>query len=132
MRVFQALAASGILALAACGDLSGDIERAKQGALEAGEEALSAGMEQVDTRTACLLAGQSEAFCGCLSERLGDNLTPEQVGALAEAIRSTVSGQPADTAAEPSEDMNAHTREALIQCTVASGIESATSESGAN
>lgn len=132
MRIVRVLSLAAMLALAACGDLSGDLERAKHGAIEAGQDALSAGMEQVDTRTACLLSGQSEVFCTCLSERLGDDISPEQIAALADAVRSTLSGDRADATTEASETLNAQTREALVQCSVQAGIEGAAGEGGAN
>lgn len=119
-----------VLGLAACGDIEGDIERAKQGAIDAGQEALNAGAEVLDTRTACLLAGQSEAFCGCLSERLGADITPEHVEALTEAVRTSLDGQTIDVASDPAAGIAPSTREAVVQCAARATIEGAVQEGG--
>lgn len=128
MKIALLLLAAAALALTACGEVDNEIERAKQGALEAGQEALNAGADVLDTRTACLLAGQSEAFCGCLSERLGSDITPEHVGALSAAVRATLEGQPLETASQPSDGVDAQTREALVQCATRAAIEGAVTE----
>jgi formylmethanofuran:tetrahydromethanopterin formyltransferase len=124
------LAATAV-ALAACGDLNADLERAKQGATALGKEALNVGADVLDTRNACLLAGQSESFCGCLSERLGSDITPEHVQALTEMVRKSVEGEAAETAAESVSGIDAQSREAVVQCAARSAVEGAISE-GAN
>lgn len=125
---FGFLLTATALALAGCGDINTEIERAKQGAIEAGQDALNAGADVLDTRTACLLAGQSEAFCGCLSGRLGSDITPEHVEALSAAVRATLEGQPLETASQSSGGVNAQTREALVQCATRAAIEGAVTE----
>jgi hypothetical protein len=136
MRVRLLFAAFAFVGLAACGDLNADLERAKQGAVELGQEALNAGAEVLDTRSACLLAGQSASFCGCLSERLGPDLTGEHVEALKEMVRATVNGQAPPTAAESADGVNpqsleAQSREAIVACAARAAIEGAATE-GAN
>ncbi|MBL8551010.1 MAG: hypothetical protein JNJ73_13570 [Hyphomonadaceae bacterium] len=116
------------LALAACGEINSEIDRAKQGAIEAGQDVLNAGAGVLDTRTACLLAGQSEAFCGCLSERLGSDITPEHVEALSAAVRATLEGETLETASQASEGVDAATREALVQCATHAAIEGVVAE----
>ncbi len=122
------LVTAAALALAGCGDINAEIDRAKQGAIEAGQDALTAGADVLDTRTACVLAGQSEAFCGCLSERLGSDITPEHVEAVSAAVRATLEGQTLETASQAAEGVDAATREALVQCATRAAIEGAVTE----
>lgn len=122
--------AAALLALAACGDLNADLERAKQGAVELGQEALNAGADVLDTRSACLLAGQSASFCGCLSERLGPDLTAEHVEVLTDMVRASVSSEtPADAAEEAqSPSLESQSREAIVACATRAAIEGAVTE----
>lgn len=113
------------LTLAACGEINTEIDRAKQSAIEAGQDVFNAGAGVLDTRTACMLAGQSEAFCGCLSERLGADFRPEHVEALSAAVRATLEGQAPETASQATEGIDAATREALVQCATDVAIEGA-------
>lgn len=115
------------LALAACGD-AGDLQQAKQGAIELGEQALEAASGVVDTRTACMLAGQSEAFCGCVQERLGPDVTGEHLEALSAVVRETLGDQGVETAAQAAGDIDATTREALVQCATHAAIQGAVGE----
>ena len=117
------------LALAACGDAS-DLSQAKQDAIEMGGQALEAASGAIDTRTACLLAGQSEAFCGCVQERLGPEVTGEHLEALTTVVRETLSGQGVEIAAQSAEGLDATTREALVQCATHAAIEGAVAEAG--
>lgn len=114
----------------ACGDLSADVERAKQGAITIGEDALEASMGAVDTQTACVLAGQSEAFCGCVAERLGPDLTSEHVEALRAAVAASVSGQGLEASGDGGEPIDAATREALVQCATRAAIDGAVGQAG--
>lgn len=127
-RTFIAVAAA--LALSACGDIGADLEQAKQGALEVGQDALNAGADVLDTRTACMLAGQSAAFCGCLSDRLGADITPEHVEALTQAVRASIEGQPVEIATQTGSGVDAATRDALVQCATRAAIEGAITEGG--
>jgi len=118
-----------VLALAACGDAS-DLSQAKQDVLEMGGQALEAARGAVDTRTACMLAGQSEAFCGCVQERLGPQVTGEHVEAMTTVVRETLSGQGVEAAAQNAKGIDATTREALVQCATHAAIRGAVSEAG--
>ena len=118
------------VAATACGDLSADVERAKQGAVTTGEDALDAAIGTVDTQTACVLAGQSEAFCGCVAERLGPDLTSEHVEALRLAVAASVSGQGFEASGEGSEPIDAATRQALVQCATRAAIDGAVGDAG--
>jgi hypothetical protein len=71
--------------LAACGDAP-DFKQMKQGAADLGGQALEAASGAVDTRTACMLAGQSEVFCGCVQDRLGSKMTGEHLTTLKKVV----------------------------------------------
>mgnify|MGYP000225485672 CR=1 FL=1 len=127
------LATAALFGLAACGELNADLERAKQGAVELGQEALNAGAEVLDTRSACLLAGQSVSFCGCLSERLGPDLTAEHVEVLTDMVRASVSSESPGAAAESADgvhpqSLEAQGREAIVACAARAAIEGAVTE----
>ncbi len=111
MRTLLALVA---LALAACGQA--DLEKAKDGALDLGQQALEVAADAVDVRTACSLAGQSEAFCGCLQERAGSEISPEAIEAIGTVVRRTIAGEGMEAAVEGATGLDQRTRDALIQC----------------
>ena len=132
MKILRALFSSiAIIALAACGDLSSDLENATQEAVAIGREALEVAGGEVDTRTACMLAGQSEAFCGCLSERLGAEITPEQIGAVTDVWGATVNGETNASGENAPTATDASTRQAIVECATRAAIDGALSE-GAN
>lgn len=120
MRTVAVVAA--LLCLAACGDAPSSLEEAKQGALEIGQQAVEAAAGAVDTRTACTLAGQSEAFCGCLQERLGPEIKPEHIDAVTTVIRRTLEGQGVEAAAEGAQGIDQPTRDALVQCAASTAV----------
>lgn len=128
--MIRALTAAAAFALAACGDLDASLEEAKQGAATIGQDVLEAGLGAVDTRTACVLAGQSEAFCTCASERLGPNITGEHVDAFRTAIAATINGEPLDAADADGEAIDPATREAIVQCATTAAIQGAVNEAG--
>ena len=121
---------AAIASLVACGDLSADVERAKQGAVDLGQEALNAGADILDTRSACLLAGQSASLCGCLTERIGPDITAEHVEALTEMARARVTGEATQTAAETAPGIDAQSRDAIVQCATRAAVEGAMTEAG--
>lgn len=114
MRIL--LMSAALLALAACGEAPSTLDEAKQSAIELGQQAVNAAAGAVDTRTACTLAGQSEAFCGCLQERVGPEIQPEHVEALTTVIRRTLEGEGVEGAIEGAQNIDAPTRDALIAC----------------
>jgi hypothetical protein len=129
MKTLKLLFASvGFVALAACGDLSSDLENAKQEAAAMGREALEVAGGEVDTRSACLLAGQSEAFCGCLSERLGPEVTAEQISVVTDAVRATLAGETIAASETETASIDSTTRQAVVQCATRAAIEGAVTE----
>lgn len=124
------LLTAAAFALAACGDLGASLEEANQGAAEIAQETLEAGMGAVDTQTACVLAGQTEAFCGCVAERLGPDLTVEHVAALRDAVAASVSGEGSEASGESAQPIDAATRQALVQCATRAAIDGAAGDTG--
>ncbi|MGD9816535.1 MAG: hypothetical protein AB7Q23_02950 [Hyphomonadaceae bacterium] len=120
------IAAVAAAALAACGDLGANLEQAKQDAATLAQETIQAGAGALDTKNACMLAGQPEAFCGCLSDRLGPDASTEQLQAMTDYVRARLSGEQAEAAALGAD---AATREALLTCAASSAIEGGAVES---
>jgi hypothetical protein len=111
MRIIVAFA---MLALAACDQVN--LEEAKSGAADLGQRALEVAANAVDVRTACTLAGQSEAYCGCLQERAGSEISPEAIEAVGTVVRRTIAGEGMEAAVEGATGLDQQTRDALIQC----------------
>ncbi len=125
MRKCRVLLASvGLAGLAACGDLAADLENAKGEIADIGRDALEGVGASIDTRTACALAGQSEAFCSCISERLGPEATPKRV---TDAIRVGTTGQPASGQTDAA-GLNDATRQTFVQCVTRAAIDSSVNE----
>ena len=123
------LVASFVLALAACGDAT-DLQEVKQGALDLGGQALEAASGAVDTKTACVLAGQSELFCGCVQDSLGSEITAEHLEALKNVVGESLSGEGLPAAVEKAVDVDPKTRETLAQCATKAAVEGAIGEAG--
>lgn len=115
------------LGLAACGE-AGDALKTTAGAVA--DSALGAVSQAVDTKTACMIAGQGEPFCGCLQDTLGAELDGERLRALADAVARTlgVGGLAAATGEESAAD--AETKNAMIQCAARAAAEGAIGEAG--
>jgi hypothetical protein len=126
MRLLAALSALALLA--AC-DVP-DVEQIQQQASEIGGQAIEAARGAVDTRTACMLAGQSEAFCGCVQERLGPEITQEHLDAITGVARRTVEGEGLETAAQEAQNIDPTTREALVQCATHAAVQGVIGEAG--
>jgi hypothetical protein len=107
--------------LAACGQAGGDAAGAAGALLETGvavaKDAAGAAAELADTRTVCVIAGQSPAFCGCLQNELGPRVDSVAVDALSTMVKSTLDGG-LTGAAEALKDVDPATREALTRCAV--------------
>lgn len=122
------IALSALTLVAAC-DVP-DIEQIQQEATEIGGQAIDAARGAVDTRTACMLAGQSEAFCGCVQERLGPEITQEHLDAITGVAQRTVEGGSLETAAEEAQNVDPATREALVQCATQAAVQGIVGEGG--
>lgn len=119
MRIFTALITA--LALAACD--AAEVDQAKQ---DIASRVLESATNVVDTRTACTFAGQSEAFCGCMQERVGPRITREHIDAITGVTREALSGEGMESAARAAEHVDPQTRDALIQCAARTAIEAGT------
>lgn len=126
MKYLIALAA--LTFVAAC-DVP-NLEQVQQDAAELGGQAMDAARGAVDTRTACMLAGQSEAFCGCVQERLGPEITQEHLDAITGVAQRTVEGGSLETAAEEAQNFDPATREALVQCATQAAVQGIVGEAG--
>lgn len=115
--------------LAACGDTTG-FQQIRQGALDLGGQALEAATGVVDTRTACVLAGQPEAFCECVQDNLGAERSGEQLEMLRNVVSEALNSKDLQAVLEASGGPDAETRNAIVQCTANAAIEGALGEAG--
>jgi len=127
MRTIAALAA--LIALSAC-DAS-NLEQAQQDMAKLGGQAIDVASSAVDTRTACVIAGQSEAFCGCVQERLGARITREHVEDITGVVTSAVQNGSIEGAARSASDIDPTTRDALIQCAANTAVQGMIGEGAA-
>ncbi len=127
MRTIAALAA--LIALNAC-DAS-NLEQAQQDMAKLGGQAIDVASSAVDTRTACVIAGQSEAFCGCVQERLGARITREHVEDITGVVTSAVQSGSIEGAARSASDIDPTTRDALIQCAANTAVQGMIGEGAA-
>jgi hypothetical protein len=123
-RMHLAALIASAFALAACGDIgtmAGDVAKgAKEAALNA-----------VDTKTACTLAGQNEAFCGCLQTEIGAKLDETHIDALGKLIKDTLaSGGDLAKAAEAAGGLDEKTKQAIGKCAVDGVVGAAKEEAG--
>ena len=85
------------------------------------KEAASTATGMVGLKNACTLAGQSEAFCGCLDTELGSKLDAQQVKDLSGVILDTVRTGSID-AAQTSPAATAETKDALVKCAARAAV----------
>jgi len=116
-------------ALAACGDGT-NFQQMKQGAADLGGQAVKAASSAVDTRTACMLAGQSEVFCGCVQDGLGPEMTGEHLETLKNIVSESLNGEGLQSAVEKAGGLDAGTRDALVQCATKAAVQGALGEAG--
>lgn len=117
------------LALGACDNAGSAI---KSSAGEFAKEATRTASGFVSLKTACTVAGQSEAFCGCVQERLGSRLDAAQLRGVTEVIVEAVKTGTLEGAAQNAGALSPETRTALVQCaaraTVAGAVGEATGQ----
>jgi len=124
MRIL--IAALSLFALAACD------EQAQQDLANIGGQAIESASSVVDTRTACVLAGQSEAFCGCVQQRLGARITREHVEDITGVVSATLNGRSIEAATESAQNIDPATRDALLQCATHAAVQGVIGEGEAN
>lgn len=122
------------LFIAGCGSpelsaVSNEIETtAKSATKSATRDALSeVGLPAGDlltTRNACLLAGQSETLCGCLSTELGSQLDAKNIQGLMAAVKSSLGGD-VSAALKSTVAIGPQTRAALAKCGTRAAISGA-------
>ena len=113
------------LALAACDNAGSAI---KTGAGDFAKEATRTASGMVSLKTACTIAGQSEAFCGCVQDQLGSKLDAGQLSGITEVIVETVKTGTLEGAAENSQALSPETRKALVQCAARATVAGAVGE----
>jgi hypothetical protein len=126
----HALPTALAMLLVACGPVSetpGALQEAKDQAADVAGVAARAAAEVIDTRTACMLAGKPEAFCGCLAEELGPRIDPQHMEAIAALLRGAIDGVTGDAATNAS-DIEPETRDAFVSCITKAAIEGAGAE----
>lgn len=94
----------------------------KQSAGEFAKEAAQTAGGMVGVKTACTLAGQSEAFCGCVDDRLGSKLDAGQLDALSKVVVETVRTGSIDAAVQSADALSPETRQALAQCAARAAV----------
>ncbi|MCU0881425.1 MAG: hypothetical protein MUF14_02025 [Hyphomonadaceae bacterium] len=107
--------------LSACGD-AGQAGTVAAGALlETGaavaRDAAGAAAELADTKSVCVIAGQSPAFCGCLQNELGPRVDTVAVDALSGIVKSSLDGG-VEGLATSLKDVDPATRSAITRCGV--------------
>ena len=100
----------------------------KSSAGEFAKEATRTASGMVGLKTACRVAGQSEAFCGCIDERLGSKLDPAQLRSLTGVIVETVKTGTLEGAAQNATSLPPETRTALVQCAARAAVSGAVGE----
>jgi hypothetical protein len=97
---------------------------AKAAASDAMSEAGLAAGGLMTTQNACLLAGQSEVFCGCLSTELGDKLDASHIDGLTTALKTGLGGD-IKGALKDASTIDPDTRAALTKCGTRAAISGA-------
>jgi hypothetical protein len=118
------------VALAACGSpevgaVTSEIKTAAKAA--AGDAMSEAGLAAgglMTTQNVCLLAGQSEVLCGCLSTELGSKLDASHIEGLTTALKSSLSGD-IGGALKDASSIDPATRAALTKCGTRAAISGA-------
>ena len=118
------------LALLGCnspeiGAVTGELKSAAKAA--AGDAMAEAGLAPgglMTTQNACLMAGQSEVFCGCLSAELGPELDASHIQGLTEALATSAGGDAA-AAVKDASNVDPTTRAALVKCGTRAAISGA-------
>ncbi|MBL8770564.1 MAG: hypothetical protein JNK30_04215 [Phenylobacterium sp.] len=120
--MFDLRAAGVVLAALALTACEGAGTAVKQTADDFAKEAAQTASGMVGVKTACTIAGQSEAFCGCIDERLGSKLDAGQLEALSKVVVETVRTGSIEAAARNAEALNPETRQALAQCAARAAV----------
>lgn len=125
MTPLRAMAAAFCaLALAGC-DSAGTALKTTAG--DFAKEAASTATGMVGLKTACTMAGQSEAFCGCLDTELGSKLDAKQVKDLSGVMIDTVRTGSIETA-QSSPVVTPETKDALVKCAARAAVSGAVGE----
>ncbi len=111
--LFLALTACNSPEVGAAASELGSVAKAAAG--DAIKEATGVAGGLMTTTNACMLAGQSEAFCGCLGTELGQQLDTKHIEGLTGALKAGIGGD-VDGAIKEASTIDPETRSALAKC----------------
>lgn len=111
----------------AVADLKGSLGTLATAAADVAGDAARVAGSALDTNTACQLAGQSPAFCGCLAERLGPDLDGKAIEAMISVLTEAAGGS-VQGALEQATNIEPATREAVTACAVQGAVAGAVGE----
>ena len=111
----------------AVADLKGSLGTLATAAVDVAGDAARVAGSALDTRTACQLAGQSAAFCGCLATRLGPDLDSKAIEAMASVLTEAAGGS-LQGALDQATNIDPATREAVTACAVEGAVAGAVGE----
>ncbi len=111
----------------AVADLKGSLGTLATAAVDVAGDAARVAGSALDTNTACQLAGQSAAFCGCLATRLGPDLDAKAIEAMASVLTEAAGGS-LQGALDQATNIDPTTREAVTACAVEGAVAGAVGE----
>lgn len=111
----------------AVADLKGSLGTLATAAVDVAGDAARVAGSALDTRTACQLAGQSAAFCGCLATRLGPDLDAKAIEAMASVLTEAAGGS-LQGALDQATNIDPTTREAVTACAAEGAVAGAVGE----
>jgi hypothetical protein len=111
------LAPLALMALIGCNspEVGAATSELKSAAKAAVKEATGVAGGLMTTTNACLMAGQSEALCGCLGTELGQELDAKHIEGLSGALKAGLGGD-VDAAIKEATNIDPETRAALAKC----------------
>ena len=109
MRSFAVLAT--LLVLSACD--APNLEQTGQDLAAIGGQAVEAASGAVDTRTACMIAGQQRRLCGCVQDRFA-RITREHVEDITGVVAEAAQSGSIEGAANSAENIDPATRDACV------------------
>jgi hypothetical protein len=118
-KLLLPLILAATLGLSACGQPTSELGEAvkdvKTAAVGVAGDAAKAVGDVIDTKMACQLAGQSEAFCGCLQTELGPKLKAEHIDAVTAIVKTSIDGS-IQSAVKTATSLEPKTRNGLLTC----------------
>jgi hypothetical protein len=124
-NLIPALSLVCLVVLSGCGpsatEAGAAVQDVKSAAVGVAGSAAKAVGNVIDTKLACQLAGQSEAFCGCLKQELGPQLKAEHIDAFTSIVKASIDGS-VGAAVKTATSLDPGTRDGLVACAAKSAI----------